>query len=224
MIFFLIISFSYISLLVLIKPEPESLKASPVTYYENFKQIRASLFVGLIILCVFLFVSRFKFDEIDDDLFNLLSLSKQSKDFLLPIQIFSHWFVHINFIHVFTNVTGIGLASVYERRVGARRYLAVLIVGCLTSTFSIFFYPATTGVVGISGGVFGLAAAYFTDYSELTTKEWIYGILLFVFLMALFAVQGQYLSNPAVDFNFQVDHMGHVLGALGAIVYCRVSR
>ena len=74
MVLFTIILVAYISLLVLVKPEPESLKSKPLTYLENYKKIRASLWVGIVILTLFLGASNFKFDQIDDRLFVLLAL------------------------------------------------------------------------------------------------------------------------------------------------------
>lgn len=220
---FAIIVVVYIALLVLVKPEPESLKSKPLTYFENFKKIWASLSVGINLLIVFLVVSNFKFDQIDEQLFVLFALNNQWEALALwPMQAISHLLIHINFVHVLTNLSGIGLASVYERRVGARRYLMVLAVACISSIPSIFFYTTPIGVCGISGGVFGLAAAYFTDHKELNTKEWIYAILLFAFLMVAFAVQNKYQHHPRLDLDFQVDHLGHIFGAIGAIVYCRL--
>ena len=138
------------------------------------------------------------------------------------MQAISHLFIHINFVHVLTNLGGIGIASAYERRVGASRYLKVLAVAGISSIPSIFFYASPIGVCGISGGVFGLAAAYFTDHKGLTTKEWVYAIFLFAFLMAIFALQNKYQHNLASGLDFQVDHIGHILGTIGAILYCRL--
>ncbi|WP_234912054.1 rhomboid family intramembrane serine protease, partial [Vibrio anguillarum] len=50
-----------------------------------------------------------------------------------PLQLVSHLFVHGNLLHLATNVIGLGIASTYERRVGAKRYLSVLVVGALSS-------------------------------------------------------------------------------------------
>ena len=214
---------AYVGLLVLTKPEPESLKSKPLTYFENYTEIKASLWVGIVILIVFLGVSNLKFNEIDEQLFVLFALNNQWANLALwPMQAISHLFIHINFVHVLTNLSGIGIASAYERRVGARRYLMILAIGCISSIPSIFFYDSPIGVCGISGGVFGLGAAYFTDHEDLTTKEWLYAILLFAFLMVVFALQNKYQHHSSLELDFQVDHIGHVLGAIGAILYCRL--
>ena len=95
-------------------------------------------------------------------------------------------------------------------------------VGSVASIPSILFYSETTTVCGISGGVFGLAAAYFTDEDELTLKEWVMAILFFAVLASMIALQGEFnnASNEALD--MKVDHIGHLMGALGTIVYCRL--
>ena len=85
------------------------------------------------------------------------------------------------------------------------------------------FYPIPIAICGISGGVFGLAAAYFTDHEDLSIKEWIYAILFFAFLMIIFGLQSKYQSHQSIELGFQVDHYGHILGAMGAIIYCRLK-
>ena len=93
----------------------------------------------------------------------------------------------------------------------------------LASIPSILFYSENILVSGISGGVFGLAAAYFTDEEELTTKEWLLAISLFLFLAIVLALDSEFKggSNKALD--MKIDHIGHFLGALGAILYCRLK-
>lgn len=78
-------------------------------------------------------------------------------------------------------------------------------------------------VCGISGGVFGLAAAYFTDEDELTIIEWGSAILLFAFLMFIFSIEGEFKSTSDETINTQVDHIGHIFGEIGAIIYCRLK-
>ncbi|NRB81724.1 MAG: rhomboid family intramembrane serine protease [Saccharospirillaceae bacterium] len=222
MIPFLISSVVYVFGLLLIKPAPNSLKAMPLTYAQNFKLIRASLCSGVFLLFVFLVISNYSFLVVDEHTYNLLALNNELENAILwPFQSITHLIIHANPTHLLANVFGIGLASVYERRVGAKRFLSVLAVGCIASIPSIFFYSDTIAVSGTSGGVFGLAAAYFTDEDELTIKEWGTAILLFAFLMFIFSLEGVFKSTSNESMNIQVDHIGHILGALGAIIYCR---
>lgn len=223
MILFLLATLGYLGTLLAIRPSPASLKATPLTFAENFKLIRASIVSGVFILFVFLITSDFGFLAINENTYALFSLNNDpEKARLWPIQAVTHLFIHANPIHLLANVAGLGLASVYERRVGARRFFSVLLVGSLASIPSIFFYAETTTVSGISGGVFGLAAAYFTDQEELTPKEWVVAILLFAGLATVFALEGEFKTSAGDAFATRVDHIGHAMGAAAAIIYCRL--
>ena len=123
-----------------------------------------------------------------------------------------------------SNVIGLALLSVYERRVGLNRYLAVLLAGIIGSTFSVFFYPEPLKASGISGGVFALGAAFFADHENLSVKEWLLCIFLFVGVTAVMTLDS-YLNASHIDVSTtQIDHIGHALGALGGIIYCRLFR
>ena len=123
-----------------------------------------------------------------------------------------------------SNVLGLTLLSIYERRVGLNRYLAVLLVGTIVSSPSAFFYSEPLTVCGFSGGVFALGAAIFTDHENLSIKEWLSAILLFVVITAVLMFDS-YLNGPQADaLTVEVDHIGHALGALGGIIYCRLFR
>ena len=224
MIIFLIILITYIGLLILIKPSPMSLKATPITYSENFQAVWASICSGGLIILVFLLTTNFGFISIDERMYRMFSLSNELDQFLKwPLQLATHLFIHFNLIHLIGNVIGLGLASAYERKVGANRYFAVLFVGSLASIPSILFYSENVLISGISGGVFGLAAAYFTDEKELTTKEWLFAISLFLFLAVMFTLDSEFgdVSNEAL--GMEIDHIGHFMGAIGAILYCRLN-
>ncbi|PHS31016.1 MAG: rhomboid family intramembrane serine protease [Methylophaga sp.] len=224
MIIFFISVAVYVGLLIIIKPAPISLKSIPITYRENIKSVWASMFSGFFVLLVFLLTTNLGFIAIDENLYNAFALSDGDQFSKWLLQSTTHLFIHGNLVHLAANVVGLGLASAYERRVGAKRYFAVLLVGGLASIPSIFFYSENIAVCGISGGVFGLAAAYFTDEEELTTKEWLTAILLFLFLVLMLALETEFKdrSNEALD--IKIDHIGHFLGALGAILYCRLKR
>ena len=224
MIIFLITIVVYVGLLVFIKPAPSSLKSAPITFSENLKFVWASIGSGALILLIFLFTTNFGFISVDERLYSILALSNDFDHFLeWPFQSVSHLFIHGNLIHLAANVVGLGLASAYERRVGAKRYFAVLLVGALASIPSILFYSEKIAVCGISGGVFGLAAAYFTDEEELTTKEWLAAILLFLFLALMLALDGEFKDRSNELEDMKIDHIGHLLGAFGAIIYCRLN-
>ncbi|MCH2547236.1 MAG: rhomboid family intramembrane serine protease [Alphaproteobacteria bacterium] len=210
-------------ILVFYRPAPESLKGASPSLLENLQQIKASLCVGTILLFIYLVMTGFTYKEIDKSLYAIFGLNNvKDAAILWPFQVFTHLFIHINLYHLLSNVLGVGLASIYERRVGSKRYLVVLMVGAFSSIPSIFFYTEPIIVSGISGGVFALAAAYFTDHKNLTIKEWIYAILSFLFLAIIFSLDGERKMAGKEELIGQVDHIGHVLGALGGVIYCRL--
>ena len=224
MTLFLIIVSAYAGLLILIKHAPSSLKTAPITYTENFKFVWGSVCTGIFILLIFLFTTNFNFIEVDENLYGILALSNNMELFLKwPLQSATHLFIHANLYHLTANIVGLGLASVYERKVGAKRYFAVLLVGSLASIPSIFFYSENIAICGISGGIFGLAAAYFTDEKQLTAKEWFLAILLFLFFAIMLTLDSEFKRITNVASSMKTDHVGHLLGALGAILYCRVK-
>lgn len=223
MLYFAIWSVLYISALVLIKPEPSGLKEKPLSYLENFYLVKTSIFSGLFVSFIFLLITNFSFVDIDNNKYAAFALNNNSKSLNLWIQqIFCHNFVHFNILHLLTNVIGLGIASAYERKVGATRFFTVLIISSSISVLSILFYSEPIVISGISGGVFGLAAAFFTDEKNLTTKDWIVSIAIFSTLILMITFQSSLGSDTYENLNLKTDHIGHILGAIGGIVYCRL--
>ncbi len=216
MIIFFLSCTIYIAALLFITPHQHNLKAVPLTFVQNFKLIQASLYLGVLLLVIFFITSNYNFLVIDERIFNLLALRNEIT-VLLPYQIITHSLIHIDLFHLLINISGIGLASLYERRVGPKRFLSILAIGCIASTPSILFY-ADTYISGISGGLFGLFAAYIVDRTGLTIKEWLGACLIFAVLMLVFSFTQTIEHSPN---NYQVDHIGHMLGAVGVIFYCR---
>ena len=224
MLIFSVITTLYVAVLLFVRPMPESLKAKRVSFKEHFRSIKMSLFFGVLILVIFLVTSQFAFVKTDENVLKILALNNvYSFTSLWWIQLFTHQFVHINLLHVATNLTGLGLACVYERRVGSKRFVMVLLVSSMASTLSIFFYTQPIFVTGISGGIFGLAAAYFTDNNTLTTKEWLGAIAMFVVLIVMFSL-ADIAKTKNTSLDFSIDYLGHAIGAVSAIVYCRLRR
>lgn len=222
MIGFFIVTSAYTALLLCYRPSPNSLKDAPLTFLENFKQIKAALFSGLLFLSIFLFTSDFGFNDVNTQFYRLFALNNDTAVAILwPLQSVTHLFIHINFPHLLANVAGLGIGSAYERQVGSARFLMVLLVASLSSIPSILFYSEPIAICGISGGLFGLAAAYFTDQEGMSTKEWLYAVFICVVLLVLLSVGGKIDSAANSSLQFKIDHYGHALGALGAIVYCR---
>ena len=222
MVIFLLVTIPYVFILVYYRPSPESLKVSSISIKENFKAIKVSISSGILLLFIFLIISQFSFTEVDEDfhsIFGLTNIKEGAK--LWPLQLFSHLLIHVDAYHVLSNVFAIGLASTYERRVGSTRFFMVLMVGAFSSVPSILFYYDPITISGISGGIFALAAAYFTDFENLTARQWVSAILMFLLVVLMLSITGE--GSLTSEADFQVDHFGHFLGALGGIVYCRLK-
>jgi rhomboid protease GluP len=222
MIIFSLATILYIFILIFYRPSPESLKGTSISIKENFKAIKASLLSGIILLFIFLIITQFSFTEVDKHFYSIFGFTNTKEAAKLwPLQFFSHLVIHANTYHVLSNVFAIGLASTYERRVGSTRFFKVLMVGAFSSVPSILFYYDSVTISGISGGIFALAAAYFTDFENLTTRQWISAILMFLIVALMLSITGE--GSLTLEADLQVDHLGHFMGALGGIVYCRVK-
>lgn len=223
MTLFLSTTIAYVGLLLLTRPDPTSLKDRPITLAENVRDIRASILLGIVVLLGYAVTTEFGFITVNEEVFVRLALSNDFENpQFRPSQFLTHSFVHANLVHVLTNVIGLGIASLYERRVGTGRFLAVFTVGIAASIPSLYFYSETITVCGISGGVFAVAAAYFTDEVDTSLADWVKGLLLFVFLVSVMVLQGEFRLSPHDVSGLSVDHVGHILGAIGGIAYCRL--
>lgn len=224
MTLFLATSIAYIALLILIRPTPSSLRAAKPTLHQNFLSIRAALGSGLLLLIIFFLTSNYEFLELDRRVYEKFTLQNgRNEHEIWPATIFTHLFLHINLAHLLANVFYIGIASVYERRVGPRRFLTVLTISSLASIPSALFYPNNYAFCGISGGVLGLAAAFFTDHEDISLKEWAQAILFFTIIFAAISFGEMHKTIKYTSLVIQIDHIGHILGALAAVLYCRIA-
>ncbi|WNO11130.1 rhomboid family intramembrane serine protease [Teredinibacter sp. KSP-S5-2] len=194
------------------------------SYYENSKQIVGTLSLGILVMGLFWFMTDFTFLKTNHTLYTLLCLSIH-KELLtyLPLQLISHSFVHFDISHLASNVYLLALLSVYERRVGTKRFLAVFIVACIAATPSVLFYPSGTAAAGMSGGVMGLLAGYFTDDEKMDFKEWSVALatLSLVSMFLTFRSISHEELSSSMEAIGKIDHIGHALGAIGAVIYCR---
>lgn len=224
MILYAILLILYVGLLLYVKPAPKSFRDKPITLKENFFAIKGSLFLGVFILTIHLFVSNFTLLDANEKIYTLFALNNLENNPIWFIQFFSHPFIHFNLLHLVSNLSMLGLLSVYERKVGLKRYLAVLFVSGLTSGFSVYFYSENIFSLGISGALFGIAAAFFTDEKNLTLKDWIYAILIFFVLVVIISLRDYNEMQKLKNINFSIDYIAHLFGALGAIAYTRLFR
>lgn len=220
---YLISSILYASALLFWRPAPESLKAQRLGFWENLRQIKASLITGLVLLFAFLFFTGGTFTQPAEQVMRAFSMNNVAAAWKFwPMQLVTHLLLHGNWMHLMSNVVAIGFLSMYERRTCARRFLMVLMVGGLLSALSVFFSPMPIIACGISGGVMALAAAYFLDHRELSLREWLQATAAFIFLAIIFSWPGTKEAQFEKMYQLSIDHLGHALGAAGGILYCRM--
>lgn len=210
----------YTCCLLLYKPAPESLKAEAISYSQNAKSIKATIVSGIVLILIFGITTEFRGIALTEQ-FHVLTASKSVENpLLLPIQLVTNHFIHLNIVHLVSNIFILMLLSTYERRVGSKRFLVVLAIATAGSTGSLLFLPEEMFTCGFSGGILGLAAAFFTDYPKNSGKKWLLSTAAFLVLFALFSIQGEHHYSE-METDMQTDHMGHILGALSALLYCR---
>lgn len=206
--------------LLLYKPAPASFKDSPPSFIQHTQNIKATLLLGILLIVLFGITTDFTGIALAEQ-FYVLTLSKSMENpLLLPLQVITHNVIHLNSIHLISNIFILMLLSCYERRVGAKRFLMVLTVATAGSVGSIFFLPENVFVCGLSGGILGLGAALFTDNRNSSSKEWFISIATFLGLFLLFTIQGE-LQLTERGKAMQTDHIGHILGIASAVAYCR---
>jgi len=215
---FILVVVAYFTALVCIKPEPESLRTPPLTIHENMSAIWGTILIGLLMAFIFMFTSRFTFIETQSEWYEAFALRRSDNTAAFLTHAFTYVFVHVDWMHLLLNMNALALASIYERRVGTLRYLAVFAVGGVFAAFGVFSFDDQMPLVGASGAIFALGAAYFADYGPLTQREWTNAVLASIGLLILTSVGGHTLDNQIV-----VAHAAHALGIFGGLALCWVS-
>lgn len=221
MIVFLLLSLAYILPWAFWKPQPASLreKAPAVPLGKRLWDVKGNLALGILLILIFFLTSGGDWKESTPEMVGLWGLWKVPG--LPTFQWFTCNFVHFDFIHLLGNLSILCILAAYERRKGAARTLLVFAVSGLVSSFgSYLFLPQNTVCLGASGGICGLAGAYFTDTEEMGFKEWITACVAILFLVCFFSFAESWQNHD----GYQIDHAGHFFGALGGVVFCRVFR
>ena len=72
-------------------------------------------------------------------------------------------FVHVELWHLAMNMMALlSLGKIFEPLLGVRRYLLILIPSIIVGSLFVLASPENSFVVGLSGGIYGLLAAYIT--------------------------------------------------------------
>ncbi len=222
-LFFIVLAVS-IAILYFVRPEPESLRTPIPGYTKNLLQVKFTLFTVIFLALVHLLITNFTFLKVDKEIFYVFSLKNTHNSWLfLPVQTVTHSFIHTSTLHLLGNLAGLVVLSVYERRVGSWRALKVFLAGMLAAIPSVFLFSSPTIVAGASGAIFALAAAYFIDQKDLSNREWGLALVYIAFIFGAYTVYSEIKTgNMHNELNFKVDHIGHLLGVIGGIIFCRL--
>lgn len=144
------------------------------------------------------------------------------------LKLVSNNFVHADIGHLTDNLILLSICGLYESRVGTKRFIKVFAISCLIASFSVLLipWPIETSV-GASGGIFGLLAAYIIDGkvsfkfksikgSRFSRIKFI-GIEYWIILIGYFSISHFLIDGLSAG---EVNYTGHLLGAIGATLFC----
>jgi len=119
----------------------------------------------IIAICfvVWLFIQLFPSDS---TITNSILIGAFYKPFVLAGEywrLLTAGFVHVELWHLAMNMMALlSLGKIFEPLLGVRRYLLILIPSIIVGSLFVLSSPENSFVVGISGGIYGLLAAYIT--------------------------------------------------------------
>ena len=119
----------------------------------------------IIAICfvVWLFIQLFPSDS---TITNSILIGAFYKPFVLAGEywrLLTAGFVHVDLWHLAMNMMALfSLGKIFEPLLGVRRYLIILIPSIIVGSLFVLASPENSFVVGISGGIYGLLAAYIT--------------------------------------------------------------
>lgn len=221
MALFLVTIFVWIITLFFLRPSPNDLQAKIPGYWESFKKIQATFWLGIFLIVTFFALSNGTFDELNESWFVILGVNNLYT--FTPwwfVQTITHNFIHLNLIHLWTNLSFLGILSLYERNVKAGRFLLIFLFSGILSSISIFLFSNQTVSAGASAGLFGLAAAYLLDIPKLTFKEYLPGFGMIIFLFLIFSVAEN--KKTADSLSFEIDTWGHLFGLMFGLIFCKI--
>ena len=119
----------------------------------------------IIAICfvVWLFIQLFPSDS---TITNSILIGAFYKPFVLAGEywrLLTAGFVHVDMWHLAMNMMALfSLGKIFEPLLGVRRYLLILIPSIIVGSLFVLASPENSFVVGLSGGIYGLLAAYIT--------------------------------------------------------------
>ena len=212
----------YGAALLAYRPTPVSLRERRTQGLgERARHVRGALVLGLLLILIYALGTGDSSFSTDDAVLarfgeSVPGVLKQGRVY----QIVTAIFLHADFFHLLSNLTVLAVLSWYECQHGTARFCFVFIWSAMfDTTIGLAFLSPGAVTMGASAGLFGLVAAYFID-SETRPKgfgQWAKVGFLVMGLSLLVSLSGELTTH-----NLKIDHIGHLLGAAGGLVFCRL--
>ena len=183
---------------------------------------------ALIGINVLVFVFKEMLDRrgriIVDDLFGLSGEGLMSGMVWQPV---TYQFVHAGLFHLVVNMIGLWFAgNILERILGVRRFVQLFLVAGIAGGLLQMIYDSNTVLVGASGSVCGLIAAFSTLYPRMP-------ITVLLFFVIPVRMQAMWLGISVVILSAlllisglfgNIGNLAHIGGAVAGFAWVRFSR
>ena len=183
---------------------------------------------ALIGINVLVFVFKEMLDRrgriIVDDLFGLSGEGLMSGMVWQPV---TYQFVHAGLFHLVVNMIGLWFAgNILERILGVRRFVQLFLVAGIAGGLLQMIYDSNTVLVGASGSVCGLIAAFSTLYPRMP-------ITVLLFFVIPVRMQAMWLGISVVILSAlllisglfgNIGNLAHIGGAVSGFAWVRFSR
>ena len=183
---------------------------------------------ALIGINVLIFVFKEMLDRrgriIVDDLFGLSGEGLMSGMVWQPV---TYQFVHAGLFHLVVNMIGLWFAgNILERILGVRRFVQLFLVAGIAGGLLQMIYDSNTVLVGASGSVCGLIAAFSTLYPRMP-------ITVLLFFVIPVRMQAMWLGISMVILSAlllisglfgNIGNLAHIGGAVAGFAWVRFSR
>jgi membrane associated rhomboid family serine protease len=195
--------------------------------FEGNRRFEITAVKALIAINVLIFVLMLVSPSLADFVDAVFGLSTRGLAKGMIWQFVTYQFVHAGFLHLLVNMLGLWFAgNILERIFGVRRFFVFyLLCGIFGGILQIALSPGPATVVGASGAVCGLVAAFSTMFPQMPVTALIYivpvrmramwlgiivaGVSLFLMLTGWFGDIG----NAA--------HLGGVIAGFGLVKFYR---
>ena len=195
---------------------------------NRLKSIQFTATKALIGINVLVFVFKEMLDRrgriIVDDLFWLSGEGLVSGMVWQPV---TYQFVHAGLFHLVVNMIGLWFAgNILERILGVRRFVQLFLVAGIAGGFLQMIYDSNTVLVGASGSVCGLIAAFSTLYPRMP-------ITVLLFFVIPVRMQAMWLGISVVILSAlllisglfgNIGNLAHIGGAVAGFAWVRFSR